>query len=63
VRTVAEIANERMMDEFERWFLVVYTTYIVAAIAGLFWVGEDRDGCKGRSTSRRAFWQRNGDRQ
>jgi hypothetical protein len=50
------------MDEFERWFLVVYTTYIVASIAGLLWVGEDGDGLKRRSTSRRVFLRR-GDRQ
>ena len=51
------------MDEFERWFLVVYTTYIVGSIAGLLWVGEDVGDRKRRSTARRVFWQRSGDRQ
>ena len=28
------------MDEFDRWFLVVYTTYLVASIPGLLWPEE-----------------------
>jgi hypothetical protein len=27
------------MDEFERWFLVVYTIYVVLALLALLWVG------------------------
>jgi hypothetical protein len=27
------------MDEFERWFLVVYTSYLVLALLALAWQG------------------------
>jgi hypothetical protein len=29
------------MDEFERWFLIAYTAYFIAALAALLWVGGD----------------------
>jgi hypothetical protein len=50
------------MDDFERWFLVAYTAYFVAALAALLWVGDD-DRQNGREKSRRAFWQQGGDGQ
>jgi hypothetical protein len=51
------------MDEFERWFLVVYTTYLVASILGLLWVGGDRDEHKSQLISGRAFRERSGGQQ
>jgi hypothetical protein len=51
------------MDEFERWFLVVYTTYLVASILGLLWVGGDRDERKSQLISGRAFRERSGGQQ
>jgi hypothetical protein len=30
------------MDEFERWFLIAYTAYFIAALAALLWVADDK---------------------
>jgi hypothetical protein len=51
------------MDEFERWFLAVYTAYIVASILALMWVGGDREDRKRQLLSERAFRQRSGGQQ
>ena len=50
------------MDEFEfdRWFLLVYTVYTVAALVGLYWVG-DGHRHRGCSKSKGALWPRGGD--
>jgi hypothetical protein len=48
------------MDDFERWFLIAYTAYFIAALAALLWGGDE--GQKGREKSRRPFRQQSGDR-
>ena len=51
------------MDEFERWFLVVYTIYIIASILALWWAGRDRDDRKLQLISGRALRERIGGKQ
>jgi hypothetical protein len=29
------------MSDFDRWFLLAYTAYMVFAVAALMWVGRD----------------------
>ena len=48
------------MDEFERWFLVVY---LVASIPGLLWAGGDRDERKSQLISGQALRERSGGQQ
>ena len=63
-RNPRPLVTERMhMDEFERWFLVVYTIYIIASILALWWVGRDRDDRKLHLISGRALRERIGGKQ